>query len=228
MNRQEQERLDAERRADKERAAAQKEAEQQAYRRRIEKDNDDAAERRKKRTEGTVGGCFPKGTEITTPSGFHDISELQKGDFVIAINQKNGQKQSRKILKKLTHINRKIWRLEFLDGCSLRTTSVHSFSINGKWKKASEIKSGDTIAYYDSNSGFSEKIVKSSSKTNEVEDVYNIIVEADFNFVADGVVAHSFTYFKTVKGLAWSLAESSRLMSCKIKTALRLARESVT
>ncbi len=49
-------------------------------------------------------GCFPKGTKITTPFGLRDISELQKGDFVIAMNCKNGEKQTRKILKKLTHI----------------------------------------------------------------------------------------------------------------------------
>lgn len=184
--------------------------------------------RKRIEVEDNGGGCFPKGTKITTPFGLRDIFELQKGDFVIAMNRKNGEKQTRKILKKLTHINKRIWRLEFSDGSSIRTTSVHSFSVNGRWKEASEIKFGDIIASYDANGGFSKKFVTASNKTSESEDVYNLIVEDDFNFVADGVIAHSFTYFKAVKEFAWSLKESSQLMSSRIKNALRLARKSLT
>lgn len=218
---------EAQRKADQ----AKQDAANQMWQKRSEDKSNRLASDRRKTQDARInsgGGCFPKGTEITTPFGPRDISGLQKGDFVIAMNRQSGEKQIRKILKKLTHRNRKIWRLEFSDGSSVSATAVHSFSINGKWKKATEIKSGDIIVSYGADGGFSQKTVTVSTETSESADVYNLIVEGDFNFVAGGVIAHSFTYFKTVRALAWSFRESSRLLSQQIKIAFQLAKKSVT
>lgn len=202
---------DERRRKDAEKRAYEKEQFAIRQRKELEQQRTRESEKKKRDQEywntvngGKGGGCFPNGTKISTPLGMKDISELQVGEYVLSIDQKDNTKRVGKILKKPKYYNRKIWLLEFVDGSFLRTTSEHTFSVNGKWKKASEIGSGEDIL--SSNNGLvEEKGVKISRQTTETEDVYNIIVDGNFTFIADGVLAHSFTYFRGSRIFLWSI-----------------------
>jgi intein/homing endonuclease len=103
------------------------------------------------------------------------------------------------------HSARKIWRISFEDGHQVRTTSVHSFRVTDGWKKASRICSGDKVLFYEAQGGAQVRRVTDSRPTHEVEDVFNLIVEERFNFVADGALAHSFTYFRRARVIAWRI-----------------------
>jgi hypothetical protein len=48
------------------------------------------------------------------------------------------------------------------------------------------------------------KTVVESRESSEVEDVFNLIVEGENNFIADDVLAHSFTYLRTTRGVLWN------------------------
>jgi hypothetical protein len=52
--------------------------------------------------------------------------------------------------------------------------------------------------------------VVASSLTTEVEEVFNLIVEGEFSFVANGVVAHSFSYFRALRILWWTCCDKLR------------------
>lgn len=149
--------------------------------------------------------CFPKGTQIQTPFGLRDISELKIGDHVISYNKKGHKKTTRKILKAMSYKNTNIWQLELANKSSIRTTSIHSFLSCGQWKKAKDICKGSTIMQLKEDGSLEEAVIVASYKTKDVETVYNIIVEGDFSFLADGALVHSFTYFRGVRELLWSL-----------------------
>lgn len=159
-----------------------------------------------KPSSGPQNGCFPSGTMVITPSGVRDIADLNEGDLVLArVEGTTTGWRARRILKKVTYASYGIWMLEFHDGSFVRTTASHSFLVNGKWIRASKISAGDLVATRDTGGIFGQKVATRFISTNETEDVHNLIIEGEFNFVADGVLANSFTYFKLARRLAWSL-----------------------
>ncbi len=154
---------------------------------------------------GYGGGCFPAGTGIGTPIGNRHIHELKSGDHVFSFNTSSGIIETCKVLSIRSYNDNVIWVVHFEDGGELRTTATHSFLIEGSWEKAHNIKAGDFITCFDSNNRKTIRKVVDSVKSSEKEIVYNIIVEKNFNFIADGALAHSFTYFRVLRTALWSL-----------------------
>ena len=166
-----------------------------------------------KRSSGGGGGsngCFPAGTMIQTKSSRKDISSISRGDIVLSINKVNGRIEAKPVLKVQRHSDNHIWVLELTDGKKVKTTSVHSFSSDGKWVKASKIKARDSINIVNGQGEFQEGCVVSSSPLHQTEDVYNLIVKDNFSFVADGFVVHSFTNLRFIQASFWSLVSSLR------------------
>lgn len=151
------------------------------------------------------GGCFPSGTMISTPSGKQDIASIDPGDYVFSLAVEAGQLTASRVLSVRRHSARDIWRISFEDEHQVRTTSVHSFRSTDGWKKASRIRPGDQVLFYEAQGGARLRNVIESRPTYEVEDVFNLIVEEHFNFVANGALAHSFTYFRRARVLAWRI-----------------------
>lgn len=160
---------------------------------------------------GGGGGCFPSGTMISTPSGQHDIASIHPGDYVLSVDIETGQITACHVLRVGRHSARNIWRISFEDGHQVRTTSVHSFRVPNGWKRASRVCAGDKILFYDAQDGAQVKAVTDSCPDREVEDVFNLIVEDHFNFIANGALAHSFTYFRRARMIAWRIV-SPRLL----------------
>ncbi len=155
-------------------------------------------------SSGGVSGCFPRGTQISTPSGNRDVSTLHAGDHVITIDPSTQAPKTAKILKSLCHRNNKMWLMQFADGSSLRTTGIHSFLVNGHWQRAKQIQAGDMLTYLASSGILTAKRVERSDAIPERGDVYNLIVEGEFHFLANGMLAHSFAYFRTTRALTWT------------------------
>ena len=147
--------------------------------------------------------CFPKGTSILTPIGSTDISLLNKGDYVVSINN-DTKHHINKIVKIKIHSNERLWLIKFSDGSYLKTTSNHTFFTENGWIESQSLISGSKI--FSSNSKkLTQKIVTFSSEIQESADVYNIYVENNFNFVANGMIAHSFSRFRAIRILFWSM-----------------------
>lgn len=147
--------------------------------------------------------CFPKGTNILTPVGSKDISLLNKGDHVVSIDSDNKHHISR-VLKVKVHSNERLWLIKFSDGSCLKTTSNHAFFTKNGWVESQNLISGSDI--FSSNSKkITQKKVTFSSEIQESDDVYNLYVENNFNFVANGMIAHSFSKFRQVRIFIWSI-----------------------
>lgn len=154
---------------------------------------------------GGSNGCFAKGTKILTPSGLQDIAALKEGDLVSAYCSKNSVLVSRRVLAVVRHSNQKLWHLAFEGDNSMRTTPIHSFRTPKGWRVASKLRTGDRVYCSGQNGQIRVKTVIKSASLGAAEDVYNLIVERDFTFIAGGAVAHSFTYFRGLRCVFWSL-----------------------
>ena len=156
---------------------------------------------------GGGGGCFPRGTLISTLLGPTDISLLRVGQEVNGFNPGTGNMEARTILKVSHHGSTSLWRIVLDDRKVIRTTSVHSFRTPLNWKCADRIKPGEQILIVDAQGHSQRKTVVASGKANESEKVYNLIVDMDFTFIADGAVVHSFSHFRAKARVAlWRVA----------------------
>ena len=169
-----------------------------------------------------TGGCFPAGTKVISTFGSKDISEITKGESVLSID-KGGAPRFCRVLEVVSHANNKIWNLAFTDGSILRTTAVHSFEVNGSRRTARRIEPGDSLTHVGEHNTIARKTVATSVESNDLEMVYNLIVDQDFNFVADGVLAFSFTYFPLLRATFWRVTQKiSDLISRQINEPIGL------
>ncbi len=150
-------------------------------------------------------GCFPAGTRIETPRGVVDIASAKEGDIVLAFDRSRNMLRSRRIIKVCKYGKNTIWEIVFTDGKRIRTTASHSFCVGHIWRQARQIVATDYLCCLDASGRIATRQVAMSSSTTELEEVFNLIVDGDFSFVADGLVAHSFSYFRALRILGWSV-----------------------
>ena len=150
-------------------------------------------------------GCFSRGTKISAPSGLQDISNLNIGDAVYAVNTNSDKVVIRSVLKVVSFTNRRLFLVSLSDGTQIRATSTHSFQVNNKWKTVAQLNVGDQINHYDEKNVPTLNTITNIQLTSEPEDVFNIIVDSDFNFIANGALAHSFTYLRGARMSVWRM-----------------------
>lgn len=161
-------------------------------------------------SSSTGGACFPAGTRIDTPTGPRDISAMRQGDVVVTVDMNTGARGTERVLKVRTRANHPLWRLTFTDGHRVTSTAIHSFHVDGVWRKARVIAAGDHISVFDG-VGLTSRIVAESIAATDAADVYNLIVSGTFTFIADGAVVHCFTYFRGLRALGWRMVGFCRL-----------------
>lgn len=176
---------------------------QQQQKKQMQKKQNQKSRQKQQHNNSSTAACFPKGTQILTPDGTKDISELKAGDFVVSLN-KNKKTCISKVLKVKNYSNKVLWSIKFNDKSLIETTSSHSFLVGNEWVKSCNIHSGDSLSYYN-NGHIVNKIVTSSTEIPLSTHVYNIYVENNFNFIANGMITHSFSYFRLIRMALWSI-----------------------
>ncbi len=151
------------------------------------------------------GGCFSGDTEITTPFGSQKIAELDNSDLVHSINRRTGKPEPQEILCVKKYENSEIWSIQLEDNVTIKTTATHSFRINNHWLKARNITSDDSIELINKTGKTVIKKVFDSRPDQSQETVFNLIINKNFNYIANGALVHSFTYFREIRSLMWSI-----------------------
>jgi hypothetical protein len=153
---------------------------------------------------GGSGGnaCFAAGTKIHTPSGARSIETLTRGDAVFCWSRRGGEKRRGKVLRRIDHAPSYIAEVYFDSGNSLLTTRAHSVLTNRGWTTVSRLRAGDLVV-----TEAGARSVRSISYDQRTEAVYNLVTLPENTFIADGVVAHNFTYFRTARSLYWRIRE---------------------
>lgn len=152
-----------------------------------------------------TNSCFPAGTKVLTNLGRRRIEEISVGEYVVSINPITGQKQICRVLKSLKHDPCEIVQLGFSNGTSLRTTATHSFRSDNSWKAVFSMVVGDTMSFFGTDNGLSSKTISSITMTGKSESVYNLITENQHTFLAEGAIAHNFTYFRKTRSTYWRI-----------------------
>lgn len=161
------------------------------------------AEQKRNSGGGGNNGCFPAGTKISTPRGEVKIEDIERGGIVYCFDVRSGSFQAKRVLRTKAHKMNQVIEVRFMDGSSLRTTKKHSFLSNGRWEKAEALKFGDKLSALAPDGALFEKEVSSVWVSEDIETVYNLVTKDCHNFVADGIVAHNFTFFRSLRVLFW-------------------------
>ena len=165
------------------RAKEQKEKDQQFY--------DDMG----RAIRGEQPRCFVAGTMVSTPSGRRKIEALRTGETVYAFCSKTGEMVERPIKRHVVHRPGRVWQITTSETPQpIGTTGCHVFLTEQGWKRARQLRSGDRLR---TETGWAQ--VEAAHLTSSVEPLYNLVVAGEFNFVANGAIAHSFAYFRVLR-----------------------------
>lgn len=148
-------------------------------------------------------GCFPYHTKIGTPLGQQSIGDIEVGDIVLSFNSVSGVFTNRQVIKKIVHYPMRIFEVRIKNGTSLFVTDAHSLLTKRGYISVANLKNGDCL--FVQGNIMSYVTLNEVVPTNRVEAVYNLIVADEFNFIADGFVAHSFTQYRKLQELFWTV-----------------------
>lgn len=171
--------------------------------------------------------CFPGEVGVLTPSGYRPILTLGTGDSVVSVTA-DGELAIRPVLRQLEHASGRVWAVS-LDGAvpsTLRTTRWHSFATQRGWVRCDQLRPGDEVERpSDANRRNCAHTVREVRPTGERARVYNLHTAGEHNFIVDGVLAHNFSFLRTLRGLLAEVRASPTRSAALLQrqTARRLA-----
>ncbi|MES9836519.1 MAG: Hint domain-containing protein [Candidatus Thiodiazotropha sp.] len=169
-----------------------------------------ASEYHKSHNGTRSNGCFPGDTEIKTPYGWKPIKDLSTGSAVVSYT-KNGQLVNSRVLKQCSHALCSVVTIVTADeNASFTATEIHAVNTSRGWLRINQLKVDDKVIYLADNGKTACHTVLSIEKTQRREMVYNLIVENHYTFITRSCLAHSFSYFRTIKILAYEFLRRVR------------------
>lgn len=130
------------------------------------------------------GGCFAKGTKILMADGsVKNIEDIRGGDYIATRSSTNDELVFAKVTKTMSASEDSSL---ILNG-SLHVTADHIIRVNDTWKEAGSAQVGDFLTLSTGQHSPVTSIEWLLGKT----DVYNLEVENEHTFIADGVWVHN-------------------------------------
>jgi hypothetical protein len=151
--------------------------------------------------------CFVAGTMVRTADGEKPIETIRVGERVWT---RNGL---RRVIASAPSGTRSIWRLDAEDGRSLLGTDDHPIWTDNGWKPLRELTKGDVLSAWQEPPGLVPCRVLRVEPTGREETVYNLTVEQDHEYFANGLLVsncdafvylwrHAFHHFSRKKIVA--------------------------
>lgn len=130
------------------------------------------------------GGCFVKGTKVLMADGTtKNIEDINQGEHVATRRNDNSELVSEKVLSTRTTTENSYI---ILNG-TLKVTADHIIRVNETWKEAGSVQTGD----YLTDAKGEKQSVNSIEWLLGNEDVYNLEIEHEHTFIADGFWVHN-------------------------------------
>ena len=134
------------------------------------------------------GGCFPRGTQITTPRGRVAIETLARGDKILAVHPEGHL--IRGTVENLFLARSEVLRIE-TDRTVFFATEDHPISLlDGRFLPVSELHPGDQIRQIE-NGRLTAAMVRGVLPTTGEQLVFNLQVTEPHTFLAENVVVHN-------------------------------------
>ncbi len=129
--------------------------------------------------------CIVEGTPIDTPSGSCKIEDLREGDPVWT-RAPSGELQVGRVKTVHTTWSMAQRMIVLLDGTTLNATAQHPVATETGWKPAGQLEAGDSVWSRD---GWRK--VATVTNTGGLVRVFDLEVEPNPNFFANGVLVHN-------------------------------------
>ena len=151
-------------------------------------------------TAGDDRVCFPAGTMVTTPTGQTPIQLLKSGDLV----------KTRGDYQKVVHCNSRLYTGSLVRITTKKTvvhsTSEHPFWVVGAgWQRAIDIDRRDSLR---SSKGESLRVLDARESELNNLFVYNIQVENQPEFYANGLLVHNCPICQPLEGVVMTIREA--------------------
>ena len=160
-----------------------------------------------KSSSSTGGGCFVAETRILTPNGWNEIASLKRGDSVMSLDRGTGQLVSCQVLKLLRYSAKQLWDVQLAGGEVLTTTKDHSFLTRRGWTTTKNLRVGEELSFVNRAGQTRLNSIVEITRTERAEPVFNLRTGREFNFIAEGLVAHNFTHLRGLRMTGWRIAE---------------------
>ncbi|MBA3046244.1 MAG: S8 family serine peptidase [Euryarchaeota archaeon] len=132
---------------------------------------------------GGGGGCLVPGTKISTPNGEVNIEDIREGDTVLSYNVYRGIMEPDIVYRTLVH---SITDEYLLINDRLGLTANHLIYVGNDVKRADELQQGDILLSLEGNI-----LVSSITRVSAQTVTYNIEVESNSNYFAEGILVHN-------------------------------------
>lgn len=153
--------------------------------------------------------CIHKDSLVSLANGLYKkIKDINIGDTVISINESNGKVEHKKVTNKWNNGIKQTKKVVFENGYEIVTTKDHKIFVENQWKEVKDLSIGECgYAINEKAKKIVEKLYCPETyklllsdmipvKILEIKDfedseVYDIEVEDNHNFIADGILVHN-------------------------------------
>lgn len=136
--------------------------------------------------------CFVAGTLIDTPFGPKPIEKLVPGEIVLSMSS-GGRIEEKVVTEFFRHIGNAYRKITLDSGVEIKVTEEHPIYVSNyaDYVKAGELQVGQLVLYSDAKGELRNQTIQSIEDVKTVEPVYNISVDENHNYFAQGILVHN-------------------------------------
>jgi hypothetical protein len=135
-----------------------------------------------------ISSCFLPGTMVQAPDGGKPIEQIKEGDIVYSFSE-NGAVSASRVSAIYVSQRDSYYRI-LAGGAEVNATAEHPFLTPGGYMAVSQLAAGDILLVYKDGS-LSEEQITSISQVFAPATVYNLQVDGDHTFFANGFAVHN-------------------------------------
>ena len=166
---------------------------------------------------GNRDACFAATAKVLTTRGLQRIDSLQVGQIVLSYDVAKRELSEQRVRKVLAYTPKRVVALSY-EGASEPTivTPSHTICTENGWKRVGELSRDDKLLVMrDGVAGVAS--ILSVDAVEKKEPVFNLRTGGSCTFIAGGLIAHNFTYFRALRTAISQVAERSERLASKLR-----------
>ena len=158
-------------------------------------------------------GCFAEGTSVLTSRGWKSIELLNPGDTVYSYDTSSPGLSEQTVVRRKSYCNAQVLSvMTHSHPDPILVTRLHTLRTVGEWKRAGRLSVGDELFDVDERGNVFRSRVVAIEAMPDRYPVHNLVATGPNNFIVPGCLAHSFTYFRSLRGAITNLLHSSQVV----------------